>query len=415
MGLMKKKRRAVWILVAAILTLLTFAPVRAEEKVPEAADITAECVFVKNNSEIQALYSHDGKYVTCNSYGLRDTLSVRSRSDEMGMLYFRLGTDDVQMILRQFDRQGTQILSSELHADSVCFIVPLEEDCWSVEITAKENPFDLNEMTVLGRERLPDWLPNPEPPVEQTDFLIITTHPDDEWIFLGGVYPIYGAERGYTGTFAYITTPSAGRVHEAINSVWSAGVKTMPYFLGLQDIPASASTRAKMSFKEDAALALARLYRQIKPLVVVTQDPVNGEYGHWQHIVSAEAALEAVALAENPAFDPESAEQYGTWSVRKVYQHMAEDGRILLNIDEPLAAYGGMTAFEVAERAFAEHQSQQQYSYRPSKKTEGYYDMRRFGLTYTAVGPDTGSDMFENIAQDELAGTVLADLSDLTP
>ncbi len=41
--------------------------------------------------------------------------------------------------------------------------------------------------------------------------------------------------------------------------------------------------------------------------------------------------------------------------------------------------------------------------------------MRRFGLTYTAVGPDTGSDMFENIAQDELAGTVLADLSDLTP
>jgi LmbE family N-acetylglucosaminyl deacetylase len=66
--------------------------------------------------------------------------------------------------------------------------------------------------------------------------LIVTTHPDDEWIFLGAVYPIYGAERGYTGTFAYVTSPNIGRVHEAINSVWAAGVTNMPFFLGFKDV-----------------------------------------------------------------------------------------------------------------------------------------------------------------------------------
>ena len=74
---------------------------------------------------------------------------------------------------------------------------------------------------------------------------------------------------------------------------------------------------------------------------------------------------------------------------------------------EPLTAYDGMTAFQVAQRAFGEHKSQHQYSYRPTRNDYGFFDMRRFGLTFTTVGEDTGSDMFEHIEHNDLAEVIL--------
>ena len=87
----------------------------------------------------------------------------------------------------------------------------------------------------------------------------------------------------------------------------------------------------------------------------------------------------------------------------------------MLDAYSPLSAYNGMSAFEVAQRAFSEHKSQQKYSYRPTKKTSGMYDMRRFGLTFTSVGQDTDSDMFEHMDyedpehNDELVDTRLGE------
>ena len=406
---MNKRRLFPWILCLSALMLLCGLSVRAEETEPEAEDITKGFTFIKNSSETSALYSHDGKYLSYNTYGPHDVLLIQPKGEQtLGSLYFRLGTQNARMTLRQFDRQGKLLQTSDLDADGLFCIVKLAEGCSRMELTAREETFDLCELTILGPGRIPDSMPQPEPSVTRTDFLIVTTHPDDEWIFLGGVYPIYAAERGYTGTFAYVTTSKMGRAHEAINSVWSAGMRTLPFFLGFPDISGSQPASKKAAFKaEEVTLALVRLYRRIKPLVVVTQDPESGEYGHWQHIISARSALEAATLAQDPAYDPESAAEWGTWTVKKVYQHLAENGRILLDVYAPLTAYDGMTAFEVAKRAFAEHKSQQQYSYRPTKKDHGLYDMRRFGLTYTSVGPDTGSDMFEHIERDELAAVIL--------
>ena len=405
---MKKRSRFPLVLCLALLMLLTLLPVQAEEEEPEAEDITRGFTFIKNSSEINALYSHDGKYVTYNTYEPGDTLHVRPKAGQtIGSLFFRLGTETAKMTLRQYDQQGQLLLSSDLEANTLCYAALMEDGCSSVEITAREEAFSLCELTVLGPGRFPDSLPQPEPSVERTDLLIVTTHPDDEWIFLGAVYPIYGQEQGYTATFAYVTKPSMGRVHEGINSVWSAGMRTMPFFLGFPDIHGSQPESKKAAFKaEEVTLSLVRLYRKIKPLVVVTQD-LNGEYGHWQHVIVAHSVLEAATLAQDPEYDPESAAEWGVWTVKKVYHHLAEDGRIMLDIDAPLTVYGGMTAFEVAQRAFQEHKSQHQYSYRPTHIFDNFYDMRRFGLTYTSVGPDTGDDMFEHIEHDELAEVIL--------
>ena len=409
---MKKRHVLIYImaLCLSVLMLLAVLPARAEETESEAEDITKDFTFTKNNkSQTSALYSHDGKYVTYNTLERKDVLSIRPKGDrQMSMLYFRMGSENAHMILRQYSSSGAEILSSDLNVDTICYAVKLEANCCSVEIAAKDEPFRICEVSVLSRGRFPDSLPMPGPSVERTDILIVTTHPDDEWIFLGAVYPIYVQERGYTGTFAYVTTPSMGRVHEAINSVWTANMRTMPYFLGFPDVSGSQPKSKKDTFKAEAVtLALVRLYRKIKPLVVVSQDPDNGEYGHWQHIISARCALEAATLAQDSAYDPESAEEYGVWTVKKVYQHLAEKGRIMLDAYSPLSAYNGMSAFEVAQRAFSEHKSQQKYSYRPTKKTSGMYDMRRFGLTFTSVGQDTDSDMFEHIEENDLAEVIL--------
>ena len=286
---MNKRRLLLWVLCLSILMLFCIVPAKAEETEPEAEEITRNYTFAKNNSEINALYTHDGKLVTYNTYGPEDVLHIRPKGDwTMHILFFRFQTQTARMTLQQFDRQGTLLLTLDVDSDSLCCAVTLEEGCCSVDITAREESFGVCELTILGPGRLPDSFPQPEASVTRTDLLIVTTHPDDEWIFLGAVYPIYVApiyvaEQGYTGTFAYVTTPSMGRVHEAINSVWSAGMHTLPYFLGFADIYSANEKAAKEGrFKQqDVTLALVRLYRRIKPLVVVTQD-LKGEYGHDQ-------------------------------------------------------------------------------------------------------------------------------------
>ena len=412
MGIMKEGRLFARVLLLCLwgLALLCVVPAQAEEE-PEAENITKAVIILKGSSEVGARYSHDGNYLTHNTYGPEDILSVRPRSPHtrMGTLYFRLGAPGAEMILRQYDGQDNLLLTSELRAEGYCYAVGLEADCCRAEITAQAEPFQLYEFMVLGQGRLPDQLPLPKPPVERTDFLIVTTHPDDEWIFLGAVYPIYAGEQGYTGTFAYVTTPNIGRLHEAINSVWAANMGTTPYFLGFPDVDRSSPQHLKDTFKADeVTMALVRLYRKIKPLVVVTQDPVNGEYGHWQHIVTAKSALEAARLASDPTCDPDSAAEFGTWTVKKVYQHLAADNPIILDVTSPLSAYGGETALQVAKRAFDQHRSQKKYIYRPSIGKNSKGDIRYFGLTYTTVGPDTGNDMFEHIGQNELAQNILS-------
>ena len=62
----------------------------------------------------------------------------------------------------------------------------------------------------------------------------------------------------------------------------------------------------------------------------------------------------------------------------------------------PLEAFGGKTALEVAQDAYRLHVSQQKTTYVVTD--EGATSNARFGLAYTAVGPDVvGGDFMENI------------------
>ncbi|MDO4564798.1 MAG: PIG-L family deacetylase [Clostridia bacterium] len=256
--------------------------------------------------------------------------------------------------------------------------------------------FDLSELRVYGEGVLPENYHPWEPEAERVDFLIVAMHPDDDALFLGGVMPIYGAEKGYAGTILYMATRTRLRCTEALNGAYLMGLRTYPILAGFPDIPSTMPQELKDTFTlEDVTEYLVGQFRKLKPLVVVSHD-MEGEYGHWQHKLLAQATLDAAELAADPAYSPETAAEWGVWEVRKVYLHLYPENTMELPTDLPLAAFDGKTAFEIASLAYDCHESQQTGVHLISD--DGEYGIRYFGLAYSTVGLDSGSnDMFENI------------------
>lgn len=245
------------------------------------------------------------------------------------------------------------------------------------------------------------WLPTPE----KTDFLVISTHPDDDTIFMGAMIPTYGAERGLSGSLLYMVSRKRVRRSEALNGAWIMGLRTYPHFAGMADVSNRQKEERADEFKvEDVEREIVRYIRRVKPEVVITHD-TRGEYGHWQHVVVSSAAQYAVIDAANPSYDPESYEIYGTWQVKKLYLHLYKENPIFISATVPLEAFGGMTAWEVAQKAYDCHKSQNQANHPCNNKNEA--SLEKFGLAFTTVGNDTGiNDMFENIPPEDLTNYV---------
>ena len=402
MGVRSRRIRAGWLLVCLLLLLSPWIA-RAEGDDAAAEELTARCALTWTGSkQDRADALTDGRINTSCRMKAGDALTIRADRD-MGTLILRFYQQDTAFLLLERE-EGGRLFGMRFLLSAAALTVPLKAGCRWLQIETLGQGLRLCEATVYGLGVLPESVPHPDAPLDKTDFLLLATHPDDEWVFLGGVYPIYGGERGYTGTVAYVTLPTWERAQECINGLWIGGVRTHPFFLGFPDVYQSAPKKMKDRFrKEDVTLALVRLYRQLQPLVVVTQDPENGEYGHWQHRLSAIAAYDAVTLAADPAYDPDSAARYGTWTVMKLYQHFAEGmSNLVLDVDTPLASYGGKTALQVAKAAFRAHKTQLKTVYRPGTAKASRGDIRHFGLTWSTVGPDTGADLFEHIPPEAL-------------
>lgn len=298
-------------------------------------------------------------------------------------------------LIRQYGESGTLLLEAEADGRFLNNALTLEQGTRRVQLLAV-NEIDLLELHIYGEGTIGGnyhaWADTPE----KLDFLVVAMHPDDDALFMGAVYPIYGAEKGYTGTILYMATRTRLRCTEALNGAYVMGLRAYPILSGFPDIPSTMSQEVKNTFTEDMVVEyLVETFRRYKPLVVVSHD-LNGEYGHWQHKLLAAAVLKAASLSQDAAAYPDSAERWGVWQVQKVYLHLYPENRLELETDLPLTAFGGKTAYEIAALAYQCHASQQTGVHLISDT--GEYGVRYFGLAYTAVGTDTGSnDLFENI------------------
>lgn len=262
----------------------------------------------------------------------------------------------------------------------------------------KKTALRINDLFVLSEGDLPDWVQVWQPTEEKADILFLSTHPDDELIFFGGAIPTYAVEQQRKVVVAYFTRSNTTRSSELLNGLWHMGVRTYPVIGNFKD---SYAKNLKAAYKTAGGKGkvnewIVGLYRQYKPEVVVTQD-TNGEYGHKQHMMIADAAQNCIALAANEDEFTASTIAYGTWQVKKLYLHLYPENQITFDWTVPLKSMNGATGIELAEEAYTLHKTQAS-SGMSVTETGTKYDNRVFGLAFTTVGEDLRKDDFlENI------------------
>lgn len=269
------------------------------------------------------------------------------------------------------------------------FSIPASSQAWEGEIT-----------------ELPDIGIPFSPQAEKADLLVISAHPDDELLYFGGTIATYAGERGMTVQVAYMAHGHGlTRIREAMRGLSTCGDTVAPVFLNFRDkYSEDLKTAEKYWGRETTTEAVVELIRRFRPEVIVTHD-LKGEYGHGAHRITAAAALDAVTLAADPSYAPESAGRYGTWQAKKLYLHLYPENRITMDWRIPLTAFEGQTALQIAQEAYECHESQLEYHH--TVYDSGKYSSIEYGLAFTAVGPDEqGGDFFENIPPESLTGYI---------
>ena len=394
------KRLLLMLLIAALA--LPGCPSFAED-VGEAPEITAQCTFQFPSADAKKTVKRltDDDYLTRwkkQKYGAA-WFTAENRETPIAALYFCFDIIPAEWAIQVPAGNDWETVytgdSRFLHA-----WVKLEEPAEKIRFLSLEESCKVQvaELRLYGEGSFPSEAQDWQPTVTDADILFLSAHADDELIFFGGGIPTYATERKNRVAVAYLADCGPQRRNELLDGLWSMGVRNYPVIAPFPDKhKKSMSEEYKaMGGTEKVLNWVTALYRQVRPKVVVTHD-VKGEYGHYQHRVAAEAALTAYDRAADASFDPDSAAQYGTWQVQKLYHHLGKENRITMNWDEPLASLGGITGLEAAIRAYTYHGSQQGTAMSVTK-TGSKYDNRIFGLTRTEVGPDeAGGDFLEHI------------------
>ncbi|MBQ3704955.1 MAG: PIG-L family deacetylase [Clostridia bacterium] len=411
----KARRRIPWELLLLAAVLLMIGRAGAEE----APDLTKECTFRMCSTKWNESLMIDGKYTSYwESNEIRNPWITISSETPMYGLYicFRQMPATFEIQVPETDEEGKVTWVRLLDGDSRFYhtYYPLEGEqsiriCSTVE---KKQKMGVNEIYVFGKGNVPDWVQRWEETEEKADILFFSAHPDDEMIFLGGAIPTYAGERGKRVIVAYLSYSNTTRRSEALNGLWTMGVRHYPVFGSFRDAYSKKVTQAYSNAGKKKVLSwVTELYRKYQPEVVVTHD-LNGEYGHGQHKMIADAAVQGYELAADPEKYPESAAKYGTWQVRKLYVHLYGENDQLTKFDwtVPLESFGGKTGLEVASEAYALHKTQEraevkidgQWHRLSVEVTGAAYDNTAFGLYASRVGPDVKHDDFlENIQEKE--------------
>lgn len=389
------------------LLLLLAAPAWAEE----ADNLTAGCTVrvVDKTGKVKAIT--DGKYTTFwESSKRKEPWVVLTSEKPVYGLYLCFRTLPESYVVQKANGEDwVTVADGKAGYHHAFYELDGLKKIRILSTAEKKNTLGFNEIFAFGQGEVPDWVQRWDPPAEKADLLFLIAHPDDELLFTGGAIPTYGAELGKQVEVAYLTPSNPTRRSEALNGLWHLGVRNYPVFGNFSDRYAK-SGKLKDAYKlikggQNTVWSwVTEQYRRFRPDVVVTQD-LNGEYGHPQHKMIADAAVQCFTKAADANEFTESAEKYGPWQVQKLYVHLYGDegSQTVLDWDRPLAAFSGKTGAELAAEAFALHVSQKGMGAGKGKKFEEFrvettgaekYPYNRFGLHDTEVGPDEARDDF---------------------
>lgn len=283
----------------------------------------------------------------------------------------------------------------------------------SVTLRFEKGSVGIYELYAFTAGKTPDFVQKWGAPMDgRTDMILFSTHGDDEQIFFAGLLPYYAGELGYRVQLVYLTdhrNQTDVRIHETLNGLWAVGVDIYPVFGTYNDFFVVTQEQAYWSFnnlgwtREHLIGFVVEQLRRFKPQVVVGHD-FDGEYGHGQHMAYADMLAAALEVSNNDKKYKESAQKYGVWDVPKAYFHLYKDNPIIMDWDQPLERFGGMTAFKVSQQLGYPCHESQYWDF--AKYIVGYksaeavnqYNPREYGLYRSLVGEDVKkNDFFENI------------------
>ena len=365
----------------------TTVPATEETQPPEVmAEEISNPVFLQSGRDVTVSLT-DGSYATRSSGG---TLQLES-PEPFQSLYLEWDALPQSCTL-QWEGGSMEVGPEFLHQ-----YLSLPCSVTAITLTADTGLCNVRLFTVGSPpEDVQLW----QPPAEQADILVVATHSDDDVLFFGAIMAYYALETDATVQTAFMVNHyyEPIRDHERLNGLWTLGLRHYPVVGTFRDYYVTDLYQAKAKyFSDDIPGWQVELLRRFRPSVVLGHD-LKGEYGHGAHQLNALSLTQAVELAADPGQYPESAAHYGTWDTPKLYLHLYEENQVVFDVNTPLTGDSlGRTPFELAEAAFACHESQQKTDFRVSREDSLSLDCRRFGLYRSLVGQDTGWDLMEHI------------------
>ena len=387
-------------LLLIIIVLLGFRVVNAEE-----SEITKNCAITINGEDYPRIY--DKRYST---YVISDKEDIINISCE----------ENISHVYIYYDKKATTGYIDDIKIGTNGYLhelIKLNGNKKEISINY-DDKYSIAEIYIFNTNALPDWVEDWET-LNKADLMLFSTHGDDEQLFFAGLMPTY-IDQDKKIQVVYFTNHynNTNRYHEILKGLWTIGIRYYPVFSVFPDAFSESIEEALNNLKEsgytkeDTLKYEVQQIRHYKPLVVVGHDE-NGEYGHGQHILNTVVLKEAIAKANDSNYDADSLQKYGLWNIRKLYLHLYEKNKLVLDYDKPLSHYNGKTAYEVSKEGFAMHYSQQDTwfkawlrgdndEYNTAKEIKTY-NPANYGLYYSSVGDDKEhNDMFENINNDEI-------------
>ncbi len=394
------------ILFVGVAALLLAAPTLSRaESTTIATDVTAQSQSASREDAKAVRRTRDQKLETYAEYGAGQAFSlVWPASAGVRTAYVKWYAQPDCAILVQSDENGAELSRETIDEPSFNDVYAILPEARSLSLSC-EYGCKIAEVTLYSEGTLPEGVYDWQPPVKKADLLVVSAHCDDELLFFGGTIPYYAGERKLAVQVVYMANGDRARVDEALGGLWHAGVHNAPLFLPLKDVYTETLRLALINWNEETTTRLlVEQIRCFQPEVIVTHD-LNGEYGHGAHMATAFCMVKAVPLAADASFDPDSLKAFGVWQAQKLYLHLYPENRITMDWNQPLAAFGGKTALEVANESYHMHVSQ--LDYHSNVFIGGDYSSTDFGLEYSAVGLDAAkNDFFEHIDPARLSSYV---------
>ncbi len=307
------------------------------------------------------------------SFRAKDTIRIEPEAPAQ-MLVLNWFASPASYTVTQLDASGGTISEETITDRQLGRQVLLAENCSAVSILFSESGSLGGVVAYPSGAALPQSI---APAPTACDLLIITAEPGMEFDQFGAVLPVYAREKGISTAVLYLSDyGKPARAYEALSGLVEAGYTQYPLFGGfLSDNYDSYKITAGEFKSRTLTEYLKTQIQSLNPKVIVTHGISDPSGAH-----SLVSECVQIAVSECP-------------SVQKLYCFGVAEGETptVPDMNEPLNAYAGKTAAEVAQRAYEQHVSRRIFGLTIDASSA-------YTLAYTTVGADEAkNDLFEHI------------------